>query len=54
MNFPRFRPAPYHHLVTDGYLALLLEFSASLETDVRRIFETRHADHVGDPERLGE
>jgi ActD protein len=54
MNFPRFRPAPYHHLVTDGYLALLLEFSAALEADVRQVFENYHADHVGDPERLGE
>lgn len=54
MNFPRFRPAPYHHLVTDGYLALLLECSASVQADVSTILEAHHAHHVGEPERLGE
>jgi hypothetical protein len=54
MNFPRFGAAPYHHLVTDGYLGLLLEFSTSLEDDVRRVLEAHHAHHVGEPERLGE
>ncbi len=52
MNFPRFGPAPYHHLVTDGYLGLLLEFSASREAEVRKILEAHHAQHVGEPERL--
>lgn len=53
MNFPRFRPAPYHHLVTDGNLALLMEFSVSLEAQVRQILDAHHAHHVGEPERLG-
>ncbi len=52
MNFPRFGPAPYHRLVTDGYLGLLLEFSASLEGEVHKILEAHHAHHVGEPERL--
>jgi ActD protein len=52
MNFPRFGPAPYHHLVTDGHLGLLLEFSPSLEVEVRRILEAHHAHHIGEPERL--
>src|SRR4030067_1194986 len=30
MNFPRYGPAPYHKLVTDGYRALLLEYSATM------------------------
>jgi hypothetical protein len=52
MNFPRFSPAPYHHLVTDGYLGLLLEVSASLEGEVRKILVAHHAHDVGEPERL--
>lgn len=54
MNFPRFRPAPYHHLVTDGYLAILLEFSSAQEADVHQILEVHQAHHIGEPERLGE
>ncbi len=52
MNFPRFGPAPYHKLVTDGHLALLLECSQPLESGVRRILESHHAHHVGEPERM--
>src|SRR5512143_3433270 len=44
MNFPRFGPAPYHKLVTDGYLAVLLEFPTALEADVRRILEAHRVD----------
>jgi ActD protein len=54
MNFPRFRPAPYHRLVTDGYLAVLLNYSDSLESDVLHVLEAHNAHHVGEPERLGE
>ncbi len=50
MNFPRFGPAPYHKLVTDGHLALLLECSPALEAGVRQVLETHHAHHVGEPE----
>ena len=50
MNFPRFGPAPYHKLVTDGHLALLLECSPSQEAGARRILELHHAHHVGEPE----
>ena len=52
MNFPRFGPAPYHKLVTDGHLALLLEFPAGLEAGVRQVLEARRAHHVGEPERM--
>jgi Protein of unknown function (DUF3341) len=52
MNFPRFGPAPYHKLVTDGHLALLLEVSPSLEAGARRILEAHRAHHVGEPERM--
>ncbi|HLE28394.1 MAG TPA: quinol:electron acceptor oxidoreductase subunit ActD [Anaerolineales bacterium] len=52
MNFPRFGPAPYHRLVTDGHLAVLLEYPAELEASVRQTLEARHAHHVGEPERV--
>ncbi len=52
MNFPRFGPAPYHKLVTDGHLAVLLEFPPTLEARVREILEAHHAHHVGVPERM--
>lgn len=52
MNFPRFGTAPYHKLVTDGHLAVLLEFPAGLEANVRQVLEAHHAHHVGEPERL--
>lgn len=52
MNFPRFGPAPYDKLVTDGYLAVLLEFSQELETKVRQVLESNHAHHIGEPERM--
>ena len=52
MNFPRFGPAPYHTLVTHGYLAVLLEFPATLEDNVRQVFESHNAHYIGEPERL--
>ena len=52
MNFPRFGAAPYHKLVTDGHLAVLLEYPAGLEAGVRQVLEAHHAHHVGEPERL--
>jgi hypothetical protein len=39
MNFPEFSPKYYHELVTDGYLAVLVEFSPNLEERVRRILD---------------
>jgi hypothetical protein len=53
MNFPRFGTAPYHSLVTDGYLALLLEFPPEMEDSVRQSLETHNAQHIGEPERIG-
>lgn len=52
MNFPRFGPAPYHKLVTDGHLALMMECSPSREGEVRRILEAHNAHHIGEPERM--
>ncbi len=54
MNFPRFRPAPYHRLVTDGSLGLLLEIPPGLEGNVSQILESHRAHHIGEPERLGQ
>jgi len=50
MNFPRFGAAPYHKLVTDGYLALILDIPTILEDRVRQTLDTHHADHIGEPE----
>lgn len=50
MDFPRFGPAPYHKLVTDGDLAVLLEFPTELETAVGQALEARHAHYVAEPE----
>ncbi len=50
MKFPRFGPAPYNKLVTDGHLALLLECPPSAEAGVRRILDAHDAHHVGEPE----
>ncbi len=50
MNFPRFGPAPYHKLITDGHLALILDVPMSLEDDVMQTLETHFAHHIGEPE----
>ncbi len=52
LNFPRFGPAPYHRLVTDGHLAVLLEFPAALEAGVRQVLEAHQAHSIGEPERM--
>ncbi|MBI4769610.1 MAG: DUF3341 domain-containing protein [Chloroflexi bacterium] len=52
MGFPQFGPAPYHRHVTDGQLAVLLEFPESLQADVRQTLEAHHAHDVGEPERM--
>lgn len=51
MNFPLFGLAPYHKLVTDGHLAVLLEFPTGLEAEVRQVLNSHQAHHVGEPER---
>lgn len=50
MNFPRFGPAPYHKLITDGHLAVILEIPTLLEDKVRQALETHHAHHIDEPE----
>ena len=52
MNFPRFGPAPYNKSVTDGNLALMMECPAAREAEARRILESHHAHHIGEPERM--
>jgi len=52
MDFPRFGPAPYHKLVTDGQLAVLLEFPAGLEAEVRQLLEAHQAHDVAEPQRM--
>ena len=50
MNFPRFGPAPYNKLVTDGYLAVILDIPTLLEDKVKQTLEAHHAHHIGEPE----
>lgn len=50
MDFPRFGRAPYHALVTDGKLAVLLEIPPALEGTARGILESHQAHHIGEPE----
>jgi hypothetical protein len=50
MNFPRFGPAPYHKLITDGNLAVMLNIPALQENEVRQALETHHAHYIGAPE----
>jgi hypothetical protein len=52
MDFPRFGPAPYNELVTDGYLAVMLDFPRPLEDQVMHILESNHAHHIGEPESV--
>ena len=52
MNFPLFGLAPYDKLVTDGYLAVLMEFPTKMDSQVRQILESHNAHHVGEPERM--
>lgn len=52
MNFPRYGPAPYSKLVTDGHLAVMLEIPSSMEAQVRQALEAHHAHHIGEPERM--
>ncbi len=50
MDFPRFGPAPYHDLVTDGNLAVLLEIPAELQAKARALLEAHQAHHIGEPD----
>ena len=50
MDFPRFGRAPYHNLVTDGNLAVLVEVPADLQAKARSIVEAHHGHHIGEPE----
>jgi len=50
MNFPRFGPAPYHGLVTDGHLAVIVDIPSQLEEQVKQMLESHHAHHIGEPE----
>lgn len=51
MNFPEFGPKYYDRLVTNGYLAILLEFSPMLEGQVRQVLSTHGAHNVYRPEK---
>lgn len=50
MNFPEFGPKEYNPLVTDGYLALIVEYPKEQESKIREILSTHGADQVQTPE----
>ena len=52
MNFPRFGPAPYHPLVTSGYLALLIDVAPEMQEAVNHILTEHNAEYVGEAERM--
>lgn len=51
MGFPEFGPKYYSEQVTDGALALLVEFDPMLGGDVRRILEEQGGEQIERPER---
>jgi len=52
MDFPRFGFVPYHKLVTDGKLAVLVEFPANLEKEVYQVIEAHEPFYIGAPEMI--
>lgn len=50
MNFPEFGPKEYSTSVTDGYLALIVEYPKEQESEVRELLSTHGADKVQTPE----
>jgi hypothetical protein len=52
MDFPSFGPAPYHKAVTDGQLAILIEFSPDLDDKVNQVLKANQADYIGEPEMI--
>lgn len=52
MDFPRFGTAPYHKLVTDGRLAVLVDCPADLEQEVRQAVNAHEASYIGEPEQV--
>ena len=50
MNFPEFGPKYYHKLVTDGYLAVLVEFPPNLEMDVQKALAEHGGSEIHRPE----
>jgi hypothetical protein len=52
MGFPTFAQKFYHRLVTDGYLAVLLECQANRESEVTNIMEAHGGRDVHRPEKM--
>lgn len=51
MNFPEFGPKYYDKRVTDGYLAVVLEFPPALENQVHQVLAAHGAQNVYRPEK---
>ena len=50
MDFPKFGPKYYHKNVTDGYIAVLVNFPPELEEKVRDAFEKHNGHQIHRPE----
>jgi hypothetical protein len=51
MNFPEFGPKYYNEMVTDGYLAVLVEYAPEIEEKVRGILVEQGAQQIQRAER---
>jgi hypothetical protein len=52
MDFPSFGPAPYHKAVTDGKLAVFIEFHPGLNEKVEQVLKANQAGYIGEPEMI--
>jgi hypothetical protein len=50
MNFPEFGPKYYHELVTDGHLAVFVDFPPGLEERVHGVLTQHGGQHIERPE----
>jgi hypothetical protein len=51
MNFPEFGPKYYDKRVNDGFLGLLVEFPATLRTQVQKLLEEHGGTNIHHPEK---
>ena len=52
MDFPSFGPAPYHKAVTDGQLAIFIEFPPDLNDKVSKVLKANQAGYIGEAEMI--
>lgn len=52
MDFPSFGPAPYHKAVTDGQLAIFIEFHPDMNDKVNKVLKANQAGYIGEAEMI--